>query len=178
MVGIDDGKFTPHTNGTALVVGVVMRGGGSIDGVMHTHVAIDGLDATAKLAAMINASPHKRQLRVIMLSGVTLAGFNLVDINALHTATGLPIIALTHDKPDLDAIHDALKHLPETEERWRIVLAAGEIHEVPCHGSKVYLELAGLSLADALTIVELTATRGCVPEPLRVAHLIASGITP
>ncbi len=178
VLGIDDGRFKLHTKGHALVVGVVFRGGGSIDGIMHTYVAIDGLDATEKLAEMINASPHKRQLRVVMLSGVTLAGFNLIDIWALHAATGLPIIALTHDKPDLEAIHAALRHLPESEERWRILLAAGIIHEVPCRGSKVYLELAGLSLADALTVVTLTARRGCVPEPLRVAHLIASGITP
>ena len=38
--------------------------------------------------------------------------------------------------------------------------------------------LAGLSLTDAQTIIELTSTRSSFPEPLRVAHLIASGITP
>jgi endonuclease V-like protein UPF0215 family len=37
--------------------------------------------------------------------------------------------------------------------------------------------LAGISLTDAQKIVELTATRSSFPEPLRVAHLIASGIT-
>ena len=57
VLGIDDGKFIPHTKGTVIVVGVVFRGGYSIDGVMHTTVAIDGFDATEKLAAMINASP-------------------------------------------------------------------------------------------------------------------------
>lgn len=178
VLGIDDGKFTPHTKGDVLVVGVVFRGGCSIDGVMHTHIAIDGLDATEKLASMINTSPHRRQLRLVMLSGVTFAGFNLVDIQKLHEGTGLPVIALTRDKPDLEAIHEALKNLPDTEERWRIVLAAGEIHEIECKGSKLYLELAGVSLGDAVRIVELTSTRSCLPEPLRVAHLVASGITP
>ncbi len=36
VLGIDDGKFIPHTKGTVIVVGVVFRGGYSIDGVMHT----------------------------------------------------------------------------------------------------------------------------------------------
>ena len=67
----------PHTKGEVLVVGVVFRGGFSIDGVMHTHVDIDGLDATEKMVAMINGSPHKPQLRVVMLNGVTVAGFQL-----------------------------------------------------------------------------------------------------
>ena len=178
VLGIDDGKFIPHTEGNVIVVGVVFRGGCWIDGVMHTRIAIDGLDATEKLASMIITSPHRRQLRLVMLSGVTFAGFNLVDIKTLNSATGLPVIALTREKPDLEAIHQALKNLPDTEERWRIVLAAGEIHEITCKGSKLYMEMAGISPADALKIVELTSTRSCFPEPLRVAHLIASGITP
>ena len=178
VLGIDDGKFIPHTQGDVLVVGVVFRGGCSIDGVMHTKVTIDGLDATEKLTQMINGSPHRHQLRIVMLNGVTLAGFNLVDIQTLNSATGLPIMALTHDKPDLEAIHKALKHLPFTEERWQIILNAGEIHEVTNKGAKLYMGLAGVSLDDALTILGLTSTMGSFPEPLRVAHLIASGITP
>jgi endonuclease V-like protein UPF0215 family len=178
VLGIDDGKFIPHTEGSVIVVGVVFRGGCWIDGVMHTRIAIDGLDATEKLASMITTSPHRRQLRLVMLNGVTFAGFNLVDIKTLNSATGLPVIALTREKPDLEAIHRALKNLPDTEERWRIVLAAGEIYEITCKGSKLYMEMAGISPADALKIVELTSTRSCFPESLRVAHLIASGITP
>jgi uncharacterized protein len=178
ILGVDDGKFVPHTTGNVIVIGVVFRGGCWIDGVMHTQVAIDGLDATQQLTLMINNSPHRRQLRLVMLSGVTFAGFNLVDINALHSATGLAVIALTREKPDLEAIHQALKNLPDSLERWRIVLAAGEIHEFICKGSRIYMELAGISLADAEKIVELTSTMSSFPEPLRVAHLIASGITP
>jgi uncharacterized protein len=177
VLGVDDGQFTPHTEGTVIVVGVVFRGGCWIDGVMHTQIAIDGLDATEQLTSMINNSPHRRQLRLVMLNGVTFAGFNLVDIKKLHSATKLPVISLTREKPDLEAIHQALKNLPDTEERWRIMLAAGEIHEFTCKGSKLYMGLAGISLDDAEKIVELTSTRSSFPEPLRVAHLIASGIT-
>ncbi|MCW3982606.1 MAG: DUF99 family protein [Candidatus Bathyarchaeota archaeon] len=177
VLGVDDGKFTPHTQGNSMVVGVVFRGGTSIDGVMHTKIAIDGLDATDKIAEMITASPHRRQLRVVMLYGITFAGFNLVDIQKLHHITKLPVIVLTHDKPDLNAIHDALTHLPNMDERWRIVQNAGEIHPIRNKGAKLYMGLAGITLQDAQKIVNLTSTTGSFPEPLRVAHLIASGIT-
>jgi endonuclease V-like protein UPF0215 family len=178
VLGIDDGKFTPHTKGRVIVVGVVFRGGYSVDGVMHTTIAIDGLDATEQFASMINGSPHRKQLRLIMLNGVTFAGFNMVDIKKLNAATKLPVLVLTHKKPDLDTIHEALKNLPDSEERWRIILAAGEIHEVVNRGTKIYLELAGISLSEAQKIIKLTSIRSCLPEPLRVAHLIASGISP
>jgi endonuclease V-like protein UPF0215 family len=126
---------------------------------------------------MIKASRHYRQLRVIMLNGITFGGFNIVDIKKLNSLTNLPIMALTNAKPDLQSIHDALKHVSEAEERWRMVLEAGEINEIICKGAKLYMGLAGIDLADALRVVELTATRGCLPEPLRIAHLVASGIT-
>jgi len=177
VLGIDDGKFIPHTKGDVIVVGVVFRGGLWLEGVMHTNIAIDGSNATEQLVSMITNSPHRRQLRMIMLSGITLAGFNLVEIKKLHSATALPVLALTRDRPDLDSIHSALKNLPQMAERWRIVKEAGEIFEFVNKGAKLYMEAAGISIADAKKIVELTSTRSSFPEPLRVAHLIASGIT-
>jgi len=178
ILGVDDGKFVPHTSGAVIVVGVVSRGGRSIDGVMHTHVTIDGFDATEQLTYMINSSPHSKQLRLVMLNGITFAGFNVVDIKKLNSATKLPIIAATLHKPDLEAVRKALDNLPESDERWKMILAAGDIHEVRCMSKKIYLELAGISLDDAQEVVQLTSTNSHFPEPLRVAHLVASGITP
>ena len=126
---------------------------------------------------MINGSPHRKQLRLVMLNGVTLAGFNIVDIEKLSSATGLPVIALTLEKPDIEAVHKALNNLPDNDERWRMILAAGEIHEIRCKGKKLYLEVAGISLFDAQEIIKLSSTNSSFPEPLRVAHLIASGVS-
>jgi endonuclease V-like protein UPF0215 family len=82
------------------------------------------MNATDKIAEMITAFPHHRQLRAVMPSGITFGGFNIADIKRLNAFTNLPIIALTHDKPDLQSIHDALEHVSQTEERWRMVIEA------------------------------------------------------
>ena len=50
-----------------------------------------------------------------MLNGITFGGFNVVDIKKLHLATKLPVLAVTHEKPDLKSIHEALKNLPKAE---------------------------------------------------------------
>jgi endonuclease V-like protein UPF0215 family len=178
VLGIDDGKFIPQTKGSVLIVGVVFRGGCSIDGVMHTRIKIDGLDATEKLALMINNSPHYNQLSLVMLNGITFGGFNVVDLKKLHLATKLPILALTHDKPDLNGIHEALKNLPKAEERWSMILEAGKIYAIINKGTTIYVETAGISFDDSEKIIALTSTRSSLPEPLRVAHLIASGVSP
>ena len=178
VLGIDDGKFIPQTKGSVLIVGVVFRGGCSIDGVMHTRIKIDGLDSTEKLALMINNSPHYNQLSLVMLNGITFGGFNVVDLKKLHLATKLPILALTHDKPDLNGIHEALKNLPKAEERWSMILEAGKIYAIINKGTTIYVETAGISFDDSEKIIALTSTRSSLPEPLRVAHLIASGVSP
>lgn len=180
VLGVDDGKFTPHTKGEAMVVGVVFRGGYWLDGIMHTKITVDGFDATELIASMILCSPHYKQLRLVMLNGITFAGFNVVDIKKLNLETGLPVVVVTREKPDLEAISDALRNLPDPEKRWKSVLNAGEIYKIcSAHKEKeIYVEIAGLSLVDARKIVLLTSTRSSLPEPLRVAHLIASGLSP
>lgn len=146
---------------------------------MHTEILVDGFDATEKIAVMVTGSPHFRQLRVIMLNGITFGGFNVVDMKALHAAAGLPVVAVTREKPDLKKIHDAVQHMPKSEERWGAVLNAGEVTEVSTRNSveRIYLHVAGVSVADAERIVRLTSTRSNIPECLRVAHLVASGIS-
>jgi endonuclease V-like protein UPF0215 family len=180
VLGVDDGVFAPRTEGLVPVVGVVFRGGYWLDGVMHTKIAVDGFDATDKIGSMIIDSRHYKQLRVIMLNGITFAGFNVVDIKALSATTRLPIIAVTREKPDLVKIREALKNLPKSEERWNVVLNAGEIFPLPARNEKekIYMQTAGLSVDDAQKIVLLTSTRSNIPEALRVAHLVASGISP
>jgi endonuclease V-like protein UPF0215 family len=180
VLGVDDGRFTPRTESQVPVIGVVFRGGYWLDGVMHTKIAVDGFDATDKISSMITLSPHYKQLRVIMLNGITFAGFNIVDIKTLNAATRLPVIAVTREKPNLAEIRKALKKMPKSEERWKAVLNAGEISTVPTRSQKekIYIEVAGISVGDAQKILRLTSTRSKIPEPLRVAHLIASGISP
>jgi len=178
VLGVDDGAFKPRTHGFVPIVGVVFRGGYWLDGVMHTKVKIDGIEATDQIAYMILNSHHYKQLRVIMLDGITFAGFNVVDIKRLNSETGLPVIAVTREKPNFKKIHEALKNLPKNEERWKAIFNAGEVFEVDLEGKneKIYMQISGISNEDAQKILRLTATRSHIPEALRVAHLIASGL--
>ena len=179
VIGIDDGVFIPHTKGLVSVVGVVFRGGYWLDGVMHTRIRVDGFDATNKISSMIVDSPHYKQLRVIMLNGITFAGFNVVDVKKLYSRTKLPVIAVTREKPDFAEIRKALVHLPKSEERWKAVLSAGEIFAMSTRNvnEKIYVHVSGILEEDARKILKLTSTRSNIPEALRVAHLIASGVS-
>ncbi len=179
ILGIDDGVFQPHTKGTVDVVGVVFRGGYWLDGVMQTEVEIDGMDATEKTASMILNSPHYDQLRVVVLNGVTLAGFNVVDLKELFDKTGLPVIAVARKKPDFEDIRKALENLAKSEKRWKAIQNAGRLIEVKTRNTEetIYAQFVGISENDAKRILKKTSTRSNIPEALRVAHIIASGLT-
>jgi len=145
---------------------------------MRTQVEIDGTDATEKIAPMIVESPHYDQLRVIMLNGVTMAGFNVVDIEELYEKVKLPVIAVTRDMPNFGDIKKALQNLPQSEERWKAIEKAGKIIKVRTRSGEepIYAHAAGISEEDAKRILKSTSTRSNIPEALRVAHLIASGL--
>ena len=179
VLGVDDGIFVPRTKGTVDVIGVVYRGGYWIDGVMRTEVTIDGMDATKNIAEMIKKAPHYAELRIVILDGITFAGFNVVDINLLAQTVDLPVISVVRKKPDLKTIRKALKNLPESERRWKATKSAGKIIEVQIRKTDdaVYMQIAGISEEDAEKILKNTSTQSNIPEALRVAHIIASGLT-
>ncbi len=175
ILGLDDGPFK-RGDKEVIVVGTVFRGGNFIDGVLSTKILVDGLDATKKVIELVNNCSFK-DLRVIMLDGLGFGGFNLVDIKRVYKETGLPVIVVVRKKPDFKEIDKALDNIDRKIERSRIIKNAGEPVKVETGKNKfIYMQCAGLDLEDAKKIIIISSTRSLIPEPIRVAHLIASGI--
>ncbi len=176
ILGIDDAPFTFHEK-YASVIGVVMRGGEYLECVLRNQVTVDGTDATIICKQMIQNSRHRRQLKAVMIDGACLGGFNVVDIDELSESTHLPVITVTRDKPDQEKIKHALeKNFKDWKERWTL-LRKGLLHKVPTQHNPMYIKCTGVSLEEAKEIINISTIRGVIPEPIRVAHLIASGIT-
>ena len=175
FLGIDDSPFS-FTDIQTLVVGVVMRGGGYIEGVLKRMVEIDGNNATAICEQMIETTRHKKQLKAVMLDGIALGGFNIVDIDQMYEHTGLPIITVTRDRPNFLKIKNALrKNFKNWESRFRLI-TQGDLHEIKTKHNPIFIKCAGIDIVDAKEIIKLSTIRGVIPEPIRVAHIIASGI--
>lgn len=175
ILGIDDSALL---NEKVMIVGAVFRGGDWIDGVLRSEITRDGLDATRVIITMIKNSRHYGQLRIIMLDGITYGGFNVVNIEELYRETGLPVIVVMRSYPDFEKIRSALSHFSDGEKRWEIIKKAGEIEKLITgrNGTPIYIQKVGIGAKNAEKIIRLTAIRSSIPEPLRVAHLIATGI--
>ncbi len=176
ILGLDDAPFVPHSREQVMVIGTLFRAGKWLDGVLRTHITVDGTDATTSLIALVNGSRHLEQLGVIMLDGITLGGFNVVNIQKIFQETEVPVIVIMRKYPDLPRIKKALKKFPDWEERWNHILDAGEIYKVHANPESIYMQLCGISPEDAREIVKLSATRSAIPEPIRAAHIIAAGV--
>jgi uncharacterized protein len=175
ILGIDDAPFDFKDTST-MIVGVVMRGGEYVEAVLRSQVAIDGTDATDVIIQMVMSSRYREQLRAVMLDGISLGGFNVVDIQRLFESIHIPVVTVTRDRPDLVAIENALrKHFPDWERRLALHME-GTLYEFTTAHNPLYAKFVGCSPEEAQGIIRLATIRGVLPEPLRLAHLIASGI--
>ena len=175
ILGIDDSPFPSHTTDDVMLVGTIFRAGNWLDGVLSTYIRGDGTDATEKIVSMVQNSRNLGQLGVIMLDGITFGGFNLVNIREIFEATKVPVIVVMRKIPNFEGIKKALKNFQNWENRWQNVVEAGKVYKVD-NPEPIYIQINGIGIEDAVEIVKLSTTRSAIPEPLRVAHIIAAGI--
>jgi len=172
VIGIDDAPFNKFNKGKVLVIGAVFRGGLFLDGILSTKVNIDGNDSTIKILEMINKCKFKPQLQCIFLDGIAVGGFNVIDIKQLSEKTKLPVIVIIRRKPNIKKIKETLIKINK-KNKIDLIEKAGSVVQI----GKIYIQLTGLSIEKAREILKIVCTRSLIPEPVRIAHLIASGIT-
>lgn len=173
VIGVDDAPFAREHRGDVPVVGAVFAGL-RLEGVLSTRVRRDGRNATTAIAAMIRGSRFYAHAQVILLQGIAVAGFNVIDLAALHEALALPIVVVARRRPNLEAIREALlTHVPGGRRKWALIERAGPMEPV----GGIYVQRAGISLEDTGALLAQLSVHGRLPEPLRAAHLIAGGLT-
>ncbi|MFH0870399.1 MAG: DUF99 family protein [archaeon] len=173
VIGFDDSpfdKFDPNQS-PVLVVGSVFRGGEFMDGLLSCYVDKDGEDATLKLINLVNSCKFKLQLQAIFLDGIAFAGFNVVNIFSLNRMTGIPVVVVVRDNPDMDKIFSALEKLGMKK---KVELLKKFPKPVNVNG--VYVQSIGMSIDDTKKLLKVCCTRANIPEALRFSHLVASGI--
>lgn len=171
ILGVDDAPFE-HTAGNPVPMVGVICAGTRFEGLLWGQATVDGADATATLLDLVQGSKFLPQLHAVLLDGLAVGGFNLYDLPGLAAALERPVIAVMRRPPDVAAIDRALGTFPDAERRRALVAAAGPVHT---HGPFAF-QLAGAEPAEVGPALEVLTDRGHVPEALRLAHLIGSGV--
>jgi endonuclease V-like protein UPF0215 family len=179
VVGVEDGGFSRKLQGRdiqkALFICALLRGTW-INDLQTDTVTVDGLDATEKLSSML----RRWSFDAVMLAGVSFAGFNLVDPTSVFEEFGKPVIVISRTKPNNIAVKNALhRHFEDWQIRWRVFQKLGSVYEIvsmPCE-PPIYVEVVGSELDWARRLIRATSVCCRVPEPVRVARLVARGLT-
>jgi endonuclease V-like protein UPF0215 family len=198
VIGFDDGPFPHGHRGSVLLVGAVCSGT-RLDGVVSGRIRRDGTDSTRRIVELIKKSQFLEHVRAVMLQGIAVGGFNVVDVHGLSAALDVPVLVVTRRLPDLAAVERALfseapprrPRVAGAARKWRLIQAAGELELLEpsrrsqkramasglrASGQRLWVQRAGLSMDEARALVADTTLHGNVPEPLRLAHLIAGGV--
>jgi endonuclease V-like protein UPF0215 family len=198
VIGFDDGPFRHSHRGDVLLIGAVCAGT-RLDGVLRGKVRRDGSDATRRMVDLVRGSQFGG-VRAVLLQGIAVAGFNVVDVHELARELGVPVLVVMRRFPNMDEIRRALfsdsprarPRVRGAERKWRLIERAGPIetltiprgarsgsallHSGLRHPQSLCVQRVGLSMESARRLVASTTLHGQVPEPLRLAHLIAGGV--
>src|SRR5690349_21133684 len=176
-IGIDDGPFPPkiddHVRHAPLIA--VWLKGPHLQQLKTSWITVDGLDATRRAELLLKGSLHIP----VLLSGVTYGGFNIIDPWKILKTCKAPVIVVIGSRPDNKAVKRALsRHFPDWKERWDLIRSLGPLHKVRTMANEgpVFFERFGCSTRDAAKILKSFAFVSRIPEPLRVAGILARGL--
>ncbi len=137
---------------------------------------MDGQDATDRIVDMVGKSDQSDHIKAIMLDGITFGGFNTADIKKINRRSDKPVIAVNRSRPNFEEIEKAADKQAHTEYILKAIENAGKVFEMEHEQSKIYFQCEGIESSDAGELIENSTYESGIPEPLRVAHLIAKGI--
>ena len=144
-------------DGLTRVVGVVFRGARWLDGVLSA--TSKDADLTRMIVEMINGSPHRKQVRVMMFQAEMIPKGVKIDTIKISSETSKPVIIL--GAKGLGGVQAD----PNTGYfTWGKGADAVEV---------AYL---GLRERDAEAVLRVSTREGSTPEALRVAGLILGAI--
>ena len=158
---------------TSTLAGVVMRRDFVIDGFVFGQTTIEGNDATNSILQMYKKL-ERDDISFLIISGLIISMYNIVDIKKIWNEITIPIIGVTYENSN--GIENAIKfHFPDSykskiEEYYNL----GERIKVTLHtGHDLYVRIEGCTIQETKNLLNALTIQGAVPEPLRVAHLLA-----
>ena len=161
------------TSACSTLAGIVMRLDLIIDGMVFGNVAIEGNDSTRNILSMY-MSLKRNDINCIMLDGLIISMYNIINGEELRENTNVPVIAISFkDSEGLEGTIQRHFHIDsklkleqyrKLGQRDKILLKTGKV---------LFIRYWGISSKEASTIVNSFTIQGSIPEPIRIAKLAA-----
>ena len=156
------------------IAGVVMRRDLIIDGIILSNTTLKGNDSTENILCMFK-SLKRGDINCIILDGLIISMYNIIDGKLIQSETGLPVIAITFEDSAAGLETNIRHHFPDNpEQKLEQYAKLGKRDQVLLRTGKfLFIRYWGLTLKHAVTILNSFTLQGSIPEPIRVAKLVA-----
>ena len=158
----------------SVLSGIVMSTDLIIDGFVMGHSTVGGDDATDAILEMYKRL-DRPDVSFLLISGIVISLYNIVNLKRISEETGLPVIGVTYEESE--GIEDAIKHhFPDSYESKLVEYSKlGSREKITLQTSyNLYIRNEGCTLLEAKQLLDKITLQGSVPEPLRIAQLLAN----
>lgn len=157
----------------SILSGVVMRKDLIIDGIVFGRSTIGGNDSTDSILTMVK-NLNRNDINLILLDGIIISMYNIIDGDKINNHTGLPVIAISFN--DSFGINQSIKNyfpenfalkldqLQKSGKRDKIVLKTGKA---------LWIRHWGIELFDSIRILDSFTIQGAIPEPIKIAKILS-----
>jgi endonuclease V-like protein UPF0215 family len=154
------------------LAGIVMRSDLRIDGVAFSLIKVGGEDANDGVFKIFKEL-DREDINVILLNGAVIGWFNIFDLQAIFDELKIPLLCLTYEESaGLEKFIE--EHFPNDQEKMQRYWRLGKREPIALKTNyRVYARSFGISLEEARILLNKLTLDGRVPEPLRVARLLA-----
>lgn len=156
----------------SILAGVVMRRDLVIDGMAFGTATLEGDDATQSIIS-IHRLLARRDINCILIDGLVISMFNIIDGEHVAAVTGLPVIAITFE--DSMGLEESIKsHFDNWQDKVQRYHKLGSRERVKLKtGKDLFIRCWSVKCIRALAILNSFTLQGSIPEPIRVAKIAA-----
>ncbi len=165
---------------TTALIGVVCRGIQLLH-VSESTIEVDGTDSTEKILQLILQNPFLPEIRLILIDSPTLGGFNPPNPFYLYEQTKIPLLLIPDRKPQSHIAQVYRDIFPQRTDQIEFLQKLPplssfklSINTDPHITSDLYFHAIGIEISAIKEILRYLTHFSKIPEPLRIAHLIAS----
>jgi len=144
-----------------------------IDGMVFGNATIEGNDPTQNILSMYR-SLKRNDINCIMLDGLIISMYNIIDGEEVRENTNVQVIAVTFK--DSEGLEGAIQHHFSKDSNLKLdqYRKLGQRDKILLKmGKPVFVRYWGISSKEAFTIVNCFTLQGSIPEPIRIAKLAA-----
>ncbi len=169
-------SFQKGESREAILAGVVMRGDFQIDGFVLTKITVGGLDATEGVLRLFE-DLKRRDINLLMLNGCVISWYNIIELSKVFREINLPLICVTYEESE-----GLEKFFKDNFKDWKRRVAKykrlGTRTPIKLRTKKkVLVRFLGIeNEKEVKRVLDKFTIQGAVPEPLRVARLLARTI--